>query len=127
VVGCRWTIESAFEQVKQEVWLDDFEVCSADGCHQQVTLTLLAQAVLEVLRVSASTPQEHRIDSLIPLTLPEVRRLLARLLWPVATPPPQWLEWSTWRRKHQAVAQKCHYKTRKRFGEEAGKFERDLW
>jgi SRSO17 transposase len=54
VAGCRWSIESAFEQAKQEVGLDDYEVRSWDGWHRHVTLSLLAHAFLEALRVSAS-------------------------------------------------------------------------
>jgi hypothetical protein len=50
---------------------------------------------------------------LIPLTVPEVRRLLIALVW--ATPPPleHTLGWSIWRRRHQARARRCHYKRRR--------------
>jgi SRSO17 transposase len=54
VAGCRWAIESAFEQAKQEVGLDDYEVRSWDGWHRHVTLALLAHAFLEALRTDAS-------------------------------------------------------------------------
>ena len=50
--------------------------------------------------------------ALIPLTVPEVRRLLWRLLWPLALPPPAVLAWSLWRRRHQALARRCHYRRR---------------
>ncbi len=56
VAGCRWAIESAFEQAKQEVGLDDYEVRSWDGWHRHITLALFAHAFLEVLRSSASEP-----------------------------------------------------------------------
>jgi len=50
--------------------------------------------------------------ALVPLTVPEVRRLLWQMLRP---PPPDdvfvWA-WSCWRRHHQAVATRCHYKRR---------------
>jgi len=46
------------------------------------------------------------------LTVPEVRRLLWQMLRP---PPPDdvfvWA-WSRWRRRHQAMAKRCHYKRR---------------
>lgn len=58
MAGCRWAIESAFEQVKQEVGLDDYEVRNWDGWHRHVTLALMAHAFLEVLRVSTSVPQK---------------------------------------------------------------------
>jgi SRSO17 transposase len=54
VAGCRWAIESAFEQAKQEVGLNDYEVRSWDGWHRHVTLDLLAHAFLETLRAGAS-------------------------------------------------------------------------
>jgi SRSO17 transposase len=54
IAGCRWAIESCFEQAKQEVGLDDYEVRSWDGWHRHITLALLAHAFLEALRASAS-------------------------------------------------------------------------
>jgi hypothetical protein len=48
------------------------------------------------------------------LTVSEVRRLLCRLVVD-RRPPPRWeevLSWSVWRRRHQAVARRCHYKLR---------------
>jgi SRSO17 transposase len=50
VAGCRWVIETAFEQAKQEVGLDDYEVRSWDGWHRHTTLALFAHAFLEVVR-----------------------------------------------------------------------------
>ncbi len=49
---------------------------------------------------------------LIPLTVPEVRRLLWRLVWPLPPPPEFVLAWSRWRRRHQAQARRCHYQRR---------------
>jgi SRSO17 transposase len=54
VAGCRWAIESAFEQTKQEVGLDDYEVRGWDGWHRHITLALFAHAFLEVVRSAAS-------------------------------------------------------------------------
>src|SRR5215210_4971364 len=54
-----------------------------------------------------------RLDvELIPLTVPEVRRLLVALVW--STPPPveRTMRWSFWRRRHQARARRSHYKRR---------------
>jgi hypothetical protein len=44
--------------------------------------------------------------------LPEVRRLLYRLVWQALAPPEQTLAWSAWRRRHQATAKRSHYKRR---------------
>src|SRR5262249_14598067 len=49
---------------------------------------------------------------LIPLTVPEVRRLLLRLVWDRLSPAGQVLAWSEWRRRHQAFARACHYRKR---------------
>ena len=49
---------------------------------------------------------------LIPLTVPEVRRLLWRLVWRTLPPPECVLARSRWRRRHQAQARRCHYQRR---------------
>jgi SRSO17 transposase len=50
VAGMRWTIETNFETAKGEVGLDQYEVRSWHGWHRHMTLCLLAQAFLAVLR-----------------------------------------------------------------------------
>jgi hypothetical protein len=50
--------------------------------------------------------------TLIPLTLPEVRRLVYRLVVRILAPPETLLHWSHWRRRHQARAQRSHYHRR---------------
>ena len=55
-------------------------------------------------------------EDLIPLTVPEVRRLLCRLLcrlvWATEPLPDPVLRWSRWRRRHQARARRSHYRRR---------------
>jgi hypothetical protein len=54
------------------------------------------------------------LADLLPLTVPEVRRLLFALVW---QPPPSVnhvLQWSMWRRHHQARAKQAHIKRRQR-------------
>ena len=51
-------------------------------------------------------------EELIPITVPEVRWLLTRLVWTGSQVPEFILYWSWWRRLHQARAQRCHYKRR---------------
>jgi len=54
------------------------------------------------------------LAELLPLTVPEVRRLLFALVW---QPPPSAehvLHWSAWRRHHQARAKLAHIKRRQR-------------
>ena len=43
-------------------------------------------------------------EKLIPLTVPEVRRLLYRLIWRHQPTDESVLRWSRWRRRHQATA-----------------------
>jgi hypothetical protein len=47
---------------------------------------------------------------LVPLTVPEVRRLLVALVWTVPVEPGFVLAWSGWRRRHQARARRAHYR-----------------
>jgi hypothetical protein len=49
-------------------------------------------------------------DGLIPLTIPEVRRLVYRLVVRILAPPEAVLRWSRWRRLHQARAMRSHYR-----------------
>jgi hypothetical protein len=52
-------------------------------------------------------------DGLIPLTIPEVRRLVYRLVVRILAPPEAVLHWSRWRRLHQARAMRSHYRRRR--------------
>ena len=49
---------------------------------------------------------------MIPLSVPEVRKLLLRLVWDRLTPPDDAVAWSEWRRAHQYRARRCHYRGR---------------
>jgi hypothetical protein len=49
---------------------------------------------------------------LLPLTAPEVRRLLVALVWTTPVEPGLALAWSRWRRHHQARARRAHYQRR---------------
>jgi hypothetical protein len=51
-------------------------------------------------------------EELLPVTVPEVRRLLRGLVWPSAPPDGVILHWSRWRRRHQQRAKRCHYQKR---------------
>jgi SRSO17 transposase len=56
--GTRWSIEGAYESAKQEAGLADFEVRSWTGWYRHITLSLLAHAVLAVVRKLAVTPPQ---------------------------------------------------------------------
>jgi hypothetical protein len=53
-------------------------------------------------------------DGLIPLTIPEVRRLVYRLVVRILATPETVLHWSRWRRLHQARAMRSHCRRRRR-------------
>jgi hypothetical protein len=55
------------------------------------------------------------VEELLPLTLPEVRRLLQWVLGRGEPARQRRLEWSFWRRRHQARAKRCHYRRRLAF------------
>lgn len=50
MAGARWRIEVAFEAVKQEAGLTEYEVRSWNGWYRHITLSLLAHAFLAVVR-----------------------------------------------------------------------------
>lgn len=49
---------------------------------------------------------------MIPLSVPEVRKLLLKLLWAGVPEDDQVLAWSVWRRRHQHRSRACHYRNR---------------
>ncbi len=87
-VGRRWGIEEEFENGK-DMGLDHYEVRSFVGWYRHITLVLLALAVLtvvcareRVLSTASSAAETSQITpSPILLTVPEIRRLLGRLLF----------------------------------------------
>jgi SRSO17 transposase len=64
-IGSRWTVEQCFEVGKGEVGLADYEVRSWHGWYRHVTLALVAQAFLTVMRVqSQEEPGKKRLRRL---------------------------------------------------------------
>ena len=63
-----------------------------DGWYRHITLAMLARAYLTVIRNQAAEQGEKGghygpNEELIPMTVPEVRRLLTRLVWTESQPP----------------------------------------
>ncbi|WP_413807623.1 hypothetical protein [Streptomyces sp. OE57] len=79
---------------------------------------MLALAFLTAVAASAApdrpTDSHHpaRSSDPIPLTVPEIRHLLAAVLNPPAVTATRLLHWSSWRRRHQATARRSHYQRR---------------
>ena len=102
---------------KAGVGLEQYEVRRWDGWYRHITLSMLAHAYLSVIRQQAMEQGEKRAtygpdEGLIPITAPEVRRLLTRLIWTETQPPDFILSWSWWRRRHHARARQFHYNRR---------------
>lgn len=53
LAGRRWAIEECFEQAKQLTGLDEYEVRSWVGWYRHITLSMLAHALLSVIRARA--------------------------------------------------------------------------
>ena len=65
IAGRRWTIEECFEQAKQLTGLDEYEVRTWIGWYRHLTLSMLAHAMLVVIRAKASqTPRRKKASPL---------------------------------------------------------------
>jgi SRSO17 transposase len=120
-IGKRWYVEEDFENSK-DLGLDQYEVRSWIGWYRHITLLLLTHAYLAGIcateRFSAGTASSGSCKGLpaLALTIPEVRRLLARLIWPVSSSVRRVLAWSWWRRCHEGRASYYHTKRRLKAG-----------
>jgi SRSO17 transposase len=119
-IGARWHVEEDLENAK-DMGPDHYEVRSFIGWYRHVTLVLVALAYLAGICATAgsctSPPATCRScmlapPLLLPLTVPEVRHLLARLIWPASSSARRVLAWSWWRRCHQSWASYYHTKRR---------------
>ena len=118
VAGTRWIIEDAFK----------FQGGQAGGGFGRVRGAPLDWVVPAYHfgpagpRLSGGDPLLRRrcrrkrgavnVAELIPMTVPEVRRLLCRLLWQRPQRDDLTVRWSRWRRRHQARAWQSHRKRR---------------
>lgn len=121
-IGARWRIEEDFETAK-DMGLDHYEVRSFVGWYRHITLVLVALAYLVGIcatersgTVPPATSGAAGSPAVLALTVPEVRHLLARLIWPASSSVPRVLAWSWWRRCHQRRACSSHAKRRLKAG-----------
>src|SRR5713101_93252 len=121
-IGARWHVEEHFENAK-DIGLDHYEVRSFIGWYRHITLVLLALAYLAGICATARGPISPPATSefpprppVLPLTIPEVRHLLAQLIWPSSSSACRVLAWSWWRRCHQSHASYYHTKRRLKAG-----------
>jgi hypothetical protein len=83
--------------------MEDYEVRCWIAWYRHLTLVMIVMAALAGIcaaaRTSTAEPLSHEgTCPLLPLTIPEVRHLLAHLLWPPPRSQPLLLGWSWWRR-----------------------------
>jgi hypothetical protein len=122
--GLRWPVEEGFEFGKDYFGLDQCQARLYTAIHRHLVLVLAALAICAVAAArlrnttgtqapAPATPaQDPPADpGLIPLTVREVKRLLADAL---NHPRPRWLtaHWLQWRRRHQARSRWFHQRTR---------------
>jgi SRSO17 transposase len=112
VAGTRWSIEECFQAGKGEVGLDQHQVRKWTSWYRYTTFVMLAHAVLAVIAARERLRRDPADDSLIPLTVNEIRHLFAKLIINTVRTIAHWLHWSHWRRLHQARARTSHYKRR---------------
>ncbi len=115
-IGQRWSIEECFE-IGKTIGLEDYEVRGFTPWYRFITLVMAVMAALAGICAAAllavtEPPTVEGTCLLLPLTIPEVRHLLASLLWPLPRSAPLLLAWSWWRRCHQSRASYFHTKRR---------------
>ena len=119
VAGTRWVIEECFQEAKGQVGRTNTRCAGGTAgtgtsrwqCWP--TPTWRWYGTRHRCRASGRKGGCLSLDErLIPLTVPEVRRLLYRLIWRHHPTDESVLRWSRWRRRHQATAQRCHYRRR---------------
>ena len=108
MAGTRWAIEECFEEAKGQVGLDQYEVRRWDGWYRPSAM--LAQPTWRWYGIRMCRHRYHQgegADELIPLTVP-----CSTGIWRHHPTDESVLQWSRWRRRHQATAQRCHYRRR---------------
>ena len=122
--GLRWPVEEDFEFAKDAFGLDESQVRLYTAIARHLVLVMAALAICAITaallknRTDTQAPPPSRPDQpppadpgMIPLTVPEIGRLLAALLLQ-PSPPDHTAHWSSWRRRHQARSRWHHQRTR---------------
>ena len=123
VEGHRWAIEDSFETAKIEFGLDYNESRSWHGWHRHVSLVkhLPTMAVIrhhanprQPKKRNAEPRQKQNQRRLVidPMVNPGSRRIAIRLARKQIQRA-HIIAWSLWRRTHQAIAQRAHFKAKR--------------
>lgn len=105
VAGRRWSIEESFQATKSGLGLDQHQHRRWKAWHRWTSLAIAAHAFL----AAATAASTENPDSLIAITVNELRRLFHAL---VIDPPRRIADvitWSIYRRRHQKQARTSHY------------------
>ena len=122
--GLRWPAEESFEFAKDCFGLDQCQARLYTAILRHTVLVMAALAACAVAAASLRSRTGIRVPppgspgqpppadpGLIPLTVPEIRRVTAALTArPI--PPPLVIHWDTWTRRHQARARWFHQRAR---------------
>jgi len=122
--GLRWPVEEDFEFGKDCFGLDQSQVRLYTAIARHLVLIMAALAICAVTaallrdRTDTQAPEPVRPDQpppadsgMIPLTIPEIKHLLADAS-AVPRPPGHKSHWLDWRRRHQARSRWFHKRTR---------------
>ncbi len=122
--GLRWPAEEDFEFGKDCFGLDQSQVRLYTAIMRHTVLVMAALAVCAVTaarlrgRTSTQAPPPAAPDQappaepgMVPLTIPEIKRLLA-FLTTRPLPPGHVIHWDAWTRRHQARARWFHQRAR---------------
>jgi SRSO17 transposase len=112
VAGIRWTVEESFQAAKGQVGLDQHQVRRWSSWHRFTTLALAALAVLAICAADSRDRDDPRRQTMIELTVNEIRRLINTLIIQPIHDLHHRLHWSGWRRQHQDRARRAHYERR---------------
>ena len=122
--GLRWPVEEDFEFSKDCFGLDQCQARLYTAIARHAVLVMAALAICAVTtallrdRTDTQAPPPVRPGQppppepgMIPLTIPEIRRILAALT-ARPLPPPFVIHWDAWTRRHQARARWHHQRAR---------------
>jgi SRSO17 transposase len=108
VAGRRWTVEERIQAGKGLAGLDQHQVRRWRSWYRWATLAMLASAFLVIAALTEQTSHPPPPE-LIGVTSNEAAHLFAALILQPVQAPAHHLDWSRWRRRHQARARTYHY------------------
>ncbi|WP_398937571.1 hypothetical protein [Streptomyces sp. IB201691-2A2] len=115
IAGVRWALEEAFQATKDEYGLDEYEIRRYPGWYRHITLAMLAHTLLAAVAAPTTERGAAETTPSAPFTSPGQKSADS---WTLCCPAPHprlgpvahALNWSLWRRRHQAAARRCHYR-----------------